>query len=140
MSEQPAQVRDPIVFDTDDNVLMKTRRLSRAVTHIFDDRLRPFGITAVQFSLLEAIDRLAPATRADIARNQRLDKSTLTRDLKSIFSEGWVEEVQEHADGRSKPIAVSESGKRLLADARPVWCAAEKEIKELLHRHGLVTV
>jgi DNA-binding MarR family transcriptional regulator len=135
--EQP-RPGDPVVSENADNVLMRTRRLSRVVTEIHDDKLQPFGVSAVQFSLLEVIDRLAPATRAAIARSQKLDKSTLTRDLRSIFSEGWVEEVQEQADGRSRPIALTKAGKQLLLDAGSAWRAAQNEVMALLRQHGFI--
>jgi DNA-binding MarR family transcriptional regulator len=138
--EDQVRLRDPVVSAraNDDNVLMRTRRLSRAVTEVYDDKLQPFGISAIQFSLLEVIDRLAPATRAAIARNQSLDKSTLTRDLRSILSEGWVEEVREQADGRSRPIAPTQAGKQLLLDAGSAWRAAHNEVKALLRQHGFI--
>jgi DNA-binding MarR family transcriptional regulator len=136
--EEQTRLRDPTVSERDDNVLTRTRRLSRAVTEIYDGKLQTFGISAIQFSLLEVIDRLAPATRSAIARNQNLDKSTLTRDLKSILSEGWVEEVREHADGRSRPIALTQAGKQLLLDAGLAWRAAQDEVKALLHQHGFI--
>ena len=139
-SEDLVRLRDPVVSarDDDDNVLMRTRRLSRAVTEIYDNKLQPFGISAIQFSLLEVIDRLAPATRAAIARDQNLDKSTLTRDMKSIFSEGWVEEVREQADGRSRPVALTQAGKQLLLDAGSAWGAAQDEVTAVLHQHGFI--
>lgn len=136
--EDAARSGDLIVADTNDNVLMRTRRLSRAVTEIHDVKLRPFGISAVQFSLLEIIGRTEPTTRAAIARKQQLDKSTLTRDLKSIFSEGWVEEVRERANGRSRPIALTKAGKQLLLDAAPTWLAAQNEVKLLLRKEGFI--
>ena len=128
---------DPNIVDANDNLLTRIRRSSRAVTQIYDDKLQPFGVSAVQFSLLEVIGRLAPATRADIARNQKLDKSTLTRDLKSILSDGWVEEVRQGANGRSRPIALTKTGKQLLLDAETAWRAAQDEVKALLRQHGL---
>ena len=136
MSSMPEQSATLMVAETDDNVLMRTRRLSRAVTEIYDLKLRPFGISAVQFSLLEMIGRMEPTTRAVLARKQELDKSTLTRDLKSIFLEGWVEEVREQANGRSRPIALTKSGKQLLVDAEPAWLAAQDEVKSLLRKQG----
>ena len=138
MPEDQTLLRDPIVSERDDNVLMRTRRLSRAITEIYDDKLQPFGVGAVRFSLLAVIERLAPATRAAIARNQNLDKSTLTRDLRSLFSEGLIEEVREQADGRSKPIALTNAGKQLLIDAGSAWGAAQNEVKALLHQHGFI--
>ena len=140
MPEQSARVRDLVVAETgdNDNILTRTRRLSRAVTEIYDVKLRPFGVSAVQFSLLEMIGRMEPTTRAAIARGQELDKSTLTRDLKSIFSEGWVEEVRERANGRSKPIALTKAGRQLLRDAESAWLAAHKEVRLLLRKQGFI--
>ena len=126
--------------ETGENTLMRTRLLSRTVTEIFDSKLRPFGISATQFALLEAIDRTEPATRASIARNQQLDKSTLTRNLKSIFSHGWVEEVRETADGRSRPIVLTKVGKQLLLDAASSWLGAQTKVRALLGQQGLLAV
>lgn len=136
--EESARLCDPIVAETNDNMLMRTRRLSRAVTEIYDVKLRPFGVSAVQFSLLEMIGRMEPTTRAAIARKQELDKSTLTRDLKSIFSEGWIEEVLEQANGRSRPIALTKAGRQLLRDAEPAGLAAQNEVKLLLRKQGFI--
>jgi DNA-binding MarR family transcriptional regulator len=135
--KEPAQVEAVIA---DDNVLTKARRLSRAITDIYDSELRPFGISAIQFALLELIGRTEPTTRAAIARSQQLDKSTLSRNLKAIFSEGWVEEVQEQADGRSRPIALTSAGKQLLLDAASAWRAAQSDVEILLGREGLTAV
>jgi DNA-binding MarR family transcriptional regulator len=137
MPDESATICD-LAAGIDDNVLMRTRRLSRAVTGIYDVKLRPFGIGAVQFSLLETIGRMEPTTRAALARKQELDKSTLTRDLKSILLEGWVEEVREQANGRSRPIALTKSGKQLLVDAEPAWLAAQNEVKLLLRKQGFI--
>lgn len=126
----------PVVFKDDDEILSKTRRLSRAVTEIYDAKLRPFGITAVQFSLLEIIGRMQPTTRADIARKQELDKSTLSRDLKSIFWDGWVEEVRQGANGRSRPIALTKAGRQLLLDAESARRTAQEEVTSLLRQQG----
>lgn len=91
--ELPDDLDLRIVCKRDETILTRARRLSRAVTEIYDNKLQPFGVSAVQFSLLETIGRMQPTTRAEIARKQELDRSTLTRDLKSILSDGWVEEV-----------------------------------------------
>jgi DNA-binding MarR family transcriptional regulator len=128
----------PIVCNRDETIFTRARRLSKAVTEIYDEKLQPFGVSAVQFSLLETIGRMQPATRAEIARKQELDKSTLTRDLKSTLSDGWVEEVREGANGRSRPIALTIAGKQLLLDAESAWQSAQEEVMALLHRHGFV--
>ena len=135
--ELPAVVRSSVP-DASDSVFIRMRRLSREVTDIHDAELRAFGISGVQFSLLETIGRMQPTTRADIARKQDLDKSTLTRDLKLIFLKGWVEEVPEGANGRSRPIALTKSGEKLLIDAEPAWFAAQDQVRLLLSKQGFI--
>lgn len=136
---QPSEERDLVrTTATDDDVFMRTRRLSRAATEIYDDKLQSFGVSAIQFALLEAIGRWAPITRADVSRKLELDKSTLTRDLKSVFLSGWIEEIREGANGRSRPIALTLAGKQLLLDAASAWLAAQTEATALLRQHGFV--
>lgn len=132
----------------------KRKRISAALTAAFDPnvskdnsaelstvgdaKLQPFGVSAVQFSLLEVIDQLAPTTRAAVARTQKLDKSTLTRDLRSVLSKGWVEEVRQGANGRSRPIALTMAGKQLLLDADSAWRAAQDEVTALLRQYDFI--
>ena len=122
-----------------DSVLMGARLLSRSITVIYDDKLRPFGATAAQFILLSLISR-GPITRADIARLQHLERSTLTRNLRTVFAKGWVEEVSDNANGRSRPIALTAAGKELLLKAEPEWLAAELEATALLGTDGMITI
>jgi DNA-binding MarR family transcriptional regulator len=119
---------------------MRARLLSRAVTGIYDDKLQSFGISSAQFALLAVIGQIEPATRAEIARHQHLDKSTLTRNLRAALSEGWVKEVSDKADGRSRPMALTTAGRELLIKAEPGWQAAQAEAKALLGSDGMTAM
>ncbi len=134
--EKSSLLINDLIAGIDDNVLVRARLLSKAITAIHDDKLRPFGVSSAQFILLAAIRQTEPATRAEIARHQHLDKSTLTRNLRTILSEGWVEEVRENADGRSRPIALTAAGKELLIKAQPAWLVAQAEANALLGKDG----
>jgi DNA-binding MarR family transcriptional regulator len=108
-------------------VLMRTRLISRVIIGIYDEKLRPFGIGSTQFASLVVIYQIQPATRAEIGRLLHQDRSTLTRSLRAILAEGWVEEIQYQADarsrpdGRSRPIVLTMAGKDLLLRAEPAW-------------------
>ena len=129
---------DNLIAGIGDDVLVRARLLSRAVTGIYDDELRPFGIGAAQFTLLAVIGRTGSTTRAEIARHQHLGKSTLTRNLKAILSEGWVKEVS--ADDRTRPLALTAAGKEVLIRAQPAWLAAQARAKALLGNDGMTAV
>ena len=116
---------------TGDSVLACARRLSKVVTAIYDDNLRSFGISATQFAFLMTIGRVS-VTRAEIARLHHLSKSTLTRDLKTVPSAGWIQEVREDANGRSRPLALTTAGKELVLNAQQAWLMAQTQAVALL--------
>ena len=121
-------------------VLLRTRLISRVITSIYDEKLRPFGIGSVQFVLLVVICQIEPATRAEISRLQHQDRSTLTRNLKVILSEGWAEEIRDGTDGRSRPIVLTTAGRDLLRKAAPAWQAAQAQAEALLGKDGVIVV
>jgi len=123
-----------------DSVFVMARFLSRSVTEIFDEALRPFGISAAQFVLLSMIGETGSITRAEMARLRHLERSTLTRNLRLILSDGLVEEVSDNADGRSRPIALTAAGKELLLNAQPAWLRATAQAKARLGREGTMAL
>jgi DNA-binding MarR family transcriptional regulator len=119
---------------------MRSRLIARIITSIYDEKLRALGITSAQFALLVAIHQIEPATRADIGRFQHQDRSTLTRNLRVVLSEGWVEERRYGADGRSRPIGLTTAGKGLLRKAEQAWSAAQVQATDLLGKDGVIAV
>jgi DNA-binding MarR family transcriptional regulator len=115
-----------------DCLLMRTRLVSRVVTSIYDEALRPFGIVSPQFALLLVIAKIGPASRAEIGRFHRQDRSTLTRNVKPMLSAGWIEEVQDGERGRARRIAVTNAGRRLLQEAAPAWRSAQRRTRAKL--------
>lgn len=125
---------------TRDCLLTRTRRISRVLTSIYDHALRPFGVNSPQFTLLVVISRLGPVSRAEIGRQNHQDRSTLTRNLQLIIAEGWVEEVQHTATGRSRPLALTAKGRNLLQSAAPAWRTAQAQASAILGKAGVGAV
>jgi DNA-binding MarR family transcriptional regulator len=120
-------------------LLTRTRRISRLLTNLYDQTLRPHGVNAPQFSLLVLIAKLGGASRAEIGRANYQDRSTLARNLALLLAEGWIEErVPER--GRSRPIVISPAGRELLVAATPAWRSAQVEARRLLGRQGVDAV
>ena len=138
-SEKSALTNGPIT-SIGDSVLIQARLLSRSITGIYDDKLQQFEISAAQFVLLSLINQIEPVTRAEIARLQHLERSTLTRNLKTMLAVGWIEEVRDGANGRSRPLALTAAGKELLFNAQPAWLAAQAQTKVLLGDDGMMAV
>jgi DNA-binding MarR family transcriptional regulator len=121
-------------------LLTRTRRISRVITSIYDEALRPFGVHSPQFSLLVLIAKLGGASRAEIGRANFQERSTLTRNLALLLSEGWVEERTSEGRGRSRPIVISPAGRDLLATALPAWRSAQAKAKQLLGEQGAASL
>jgi DNA-binding MarR family transcriptional regulator len=138
---QSSVMGDEVINEITRNCLLtRTRRISRVITGIYDQELRPFGINSPQFSLLVVIFRLGPASRAEIGRANHQDRSTLTRNLQLMLSAGWVKEIPHEAGGRSRSIVPTKAGKDLLHDAAPAWRAAQKQAKVLLGEDGVTAI
>lgn len=124
----------------DSCVLMRTRLISRVITNIYDEALRPFGLNAAQFALLVVISKLGPANATEIGRFHHQDKSTLTRNLKIMLAEGWIEEDPALASGRSRPIVLRKAGRDLLQSVAPAWRAAQGQADTLLGAAGVESI
>ena len=125
---------------TRDCALTRTRRISRIITNIYDQALRPHGVNAPQFSLLVLIAKLERASCAEIGRANYQERSTLTRNLALLLTEGWVEEMPSERGGRSRPVLISQAGRKLLVSAAPAWRSAQVKAKQLLGEEGVAAL
>jgi DNA-binding MarR family transcriptional regulator len=117
-------------------LLTRTRQISRVLTAIYDEELRPFGIVSPQFTLLVLIMELGPISRSDLGRKNHHDRSTLTRNLQPLIAQGWVSEGSPGDDGRSRPLSLTEQGKTLLRSAASAWSSAQTKARTLLGEVG----
>lgn len=118
----------------------RIRMLNRVVTGVFDDQLRPFGIKANQLNLLVVIAKLGPIRRADIGRYIHVDPSTLTRNLKVMAANGWIEDVIVNEDERGLPVRATQQGLSLLEALEPAWSRAQAAARKLLGEDGVAVM
>ena|SRR5688572_2234863 len=133
-------LQDDIKDVARDCLLMRTRLISRVITNIYDQELQPLGLNSPQFSLLVIMSRLGNANRSEIGRFNHQERSTLTRNIQVIISEGWAKEIQSEISGRSRPLALTDAGKLLLKKALPAWKKAQKKAEKLLGANGVETI
>lgn len=117
-------------------LLTRTRQISRVLTNVYDEELRPLGIHSPQFSLLVLISEFGPLSRAELGRRNYQDRSTLTRNLQPLIERGWVSEDLPGDDGRSRPVSLTEQGAALLHNAAPAWSAAQVKARALMSEAG----
>lgn len=101
--------------------------VTRAVTQLYDDVLRPSGLRVTQFSILAAIARLGEANLRQLEDALAIDQTTLTRSLHLLERGGVIERVP-HPDGRIKAMRLTAQGRRALEAARPLWAKAQDAV------------
>jgi DNA-binding MarR family transcriptional regulator len=109
----------------------RTRKLARAVTRLYNDRLRPLGLNLTEMNLLAAIAAQGTVQPARLGRAMALEKSTLSRNSSRLVERGWVE-VRDHPDGRGVLLAVTARGNEMLLRAVPAWKQAQQQAQSLV--------
>ena len=123
------------------NCLMgRTRYLSRVLTGIYDEEVRPFGVQATQVTLLATIAVYGPVRRSDLGRWLHFDSSTLTRNLRVMLDNAWVEEVPDGKDRRGLPLQVTTAGADLLRALGPAWQKAQERALRMVGGEGRTAV
>jgi DNA-binding MarR family transcriptional regulator len=111
---------------------LHVQRAARALARRFDEALKPVGLTNGQFSLLMSLNRAEPATMARIAAALAMDRTTLTANLKPLERRRLVRVAVDPQDRRSRLLALTPKGKKLLKSALPAWKRAHAELDRLL--------
>jgi DNA-binding MarR family transcriptional regulator len=110
---------------------LQLRQLMRRVAQHYDQEVGKTGLKGTQYSLLSYVAKLGPSRPGELARAMKIDPSTLTRNLKPLIANGWVV-LEPGADGRSRTISVTQSGRSKRAEAQRHWKVAQDGINQAL--------
>jgi DNA-binding MarR family transcriptional regulator len=102
----------------------RVRQLSRIITRLYDDAMRPLGITASQYTLLAQLASRDGITAVEIGHELDIEKSTLSRNLKRLLALGMII-MDPPAGRRGRGLHLTAKGQVVLKDAFPVWQAAQ---------------
>jgi DNA-binding MarR family transcriptional regulator len=107
------------------------RRADRAVTRYYDAMLRPRGLNATQFTLLQALSVASEISQKQLAGLLEIDSTTLTRTLAPLRLKGWLR-AEAGADRRELRLSLTATGKREYKRALPYWRSAQKGLEQAL--------
>jgi DNA-binding MarR family transcriptional regulator len=107
------------------------RQATRTLTNMYDAHLTSAGIRSTQFTILQALGSRDAARIRDLEDILAIDQTTLTRSLALLARRGLVTVVG-HPSGREKNWGLTAKGKTTLTDAKPLWEAAQGEVRKLL--------
>jgi DNA-binding MarR family transcriptional regulator len=117
--------QDPLAMQC---ACLQVRKAARAVTALYDRALAgETGLRITQFTLLMAIDELRDATVGRLADLLVMDRTTLTRDLKPLVTEGLLK-VSAGDDRRTRVVRLTRAGARRLEQAIPLWQRVQAQV------------
>lgn len=112
-------------------IALRVRRMSRIITRLYDDALRPFGITASQYTLLTILAQQDGVTAVEIGADLDIEKSTLSRNLKRLVALGLIE-MDAPAGRRGRGLHLTNKGEDIIKLAFPVWSGTQERVKSIV--------
>jgi DNA-binding MarR family transcriptional regulator len=113
---------------------VRVRRASRALTRLYDERLRPSGLQASQLTMLAAVATCGDdgANISALADGLVMDRTTLSRNLAPLERGNLVRVARDPADARVRLVFLTRQGERAIEAAFPLWERAQKHVREQL--------
>ena len=108
-------------------VSFNIRKAARAVTQLYDERMRPFGLRSTQLPILGKTLILEPVTVTRLAKVTVTDRTTLTRNLRLLEKQGLIQ-VDMGSDRREREVRLTDRGREVLARVYPIWREVQAEV------------
>ncbi len=108
------------------------RRASRLLTRRYEEALRPAGVSPSQFELMMTLRHAGRTDQPRLARLLATDQTTLSRNLRVLERERWVEGVRDGGDARRRVYGLTPLGGSVLAEAQRCWSGAHADMERRL--------
>ena len=107
----------------------KLRKLTRAMSRLYDQHMATVGLKTTQYSVLATASR-DPLPVVELADRLGMERTTLTRNLKPLTDAGWLV-LLPGADSRQRIVTMTDAGHAKLQEAIPAWRAAQDAFEQL---------
>ena len=106
------------------------RKLHQQSTSVFQDRMKAsgFDLTSVQFAALNTLDTNEGLDQATVAQRIAYDRATIGAVIKRLEQKGFVMRRRDQADRRAFKLELTEQGKALLEELRPIVLSLQADI------------
>jgi len=118
---------------------LKLRQLDRRVTRHYDRYIAEAGLKNTQYALLSYVVKLGPIRPGDLARGMQMEASTLTRNLQSLVTQGWVT-VGAGEDARSRLVEATDAGRAKRAEGQRAWKQAQLALNARLQAKRVIAL
>ena len=92
-------------------------RLERAVRAGIAERVRPYGLTTLQYTTLSVLNRHgSPLSNAQLARRAYMTPQAMSEVIDALAAKGLIRRSRHPNHGRLLPAALTPKGRRVLAE------------------------
>jgi DNA-binding MarR family transcriptional regulator len=119
-----------------DCIAKRLRQVNRMVTRLYDEALRPLGLTVNQLNILATIVSQRQLQPGQLGRVLGMEKSTVSRTIERMAKKGWIEIGPGH-NGRTQLLKATQTGRQLLLKASPIWDTLQTSILGSMESGGL---
>ena len=113
-------------------IAARIRQLSRIITRVYDEAMRPLGITASQFTLLTQLAQQDGITAVEIGLTLDIEASTLSRSLKRLFALGLIS-MEDPLDGRrARALHLTLKGRTVITEGHRLWQSAQQKAARMI--------
>jgi DNA-binding MarR family transcriptional regulator len=121
-------------------------RLERAVRSAINERVRPYGLTTLQYTTLSVLGRRGALSNAQLARRSYMTPQSMSEVIEALESKGLIERKQHPNHRRVLPAQLTATGRKVLEACEEAVAAMEEEMlrdlgpeeRETFY-HGLVS-
>jgi DNA-binding MarR family transcriptional regulator len=104
------------------------RRAARVLTQHYEKALRPLGLRATQFTLLQALSLAGEVSQGTLGEILAIDSTTLTRTLSIMERQGWIAS-RSGEDRRERLLSLTNPGRAEYKRALPRWEKVQQELR-----------
>ncbi|MGC2183509.1 MAG: MarR family winged helix-turn-helix transcriptional regulator [Terriglobales bacterium] len=101
------------------------------MTQLYENALRPLGLRATQFTILQALSLAGEVTQSQLGEILAIDSTTLTRTLQIMDREGWIAE-RRGEDRRERRLRLAKAGQTQFQRALPAWEKVQSRLRRRL--------
>ena len=110
------------------------RKAGRILTRRYNRYLKPSGLRVPQYIMLANISGYQGISVTELAHLLSKDQTTVTRNLHGLEKSGYIHLRSESSDQRIKKVLLTSQGAAKVAEARPLWQIAQREVEQILDR------
>ena len=121
-------------------------RLERAVRQTINERVKPYGLTTLQYTTLSVLGRRGELSNAQLARRAYMTPQSMSEVIDALEKKGLIERNPHPNHRRVYPAALTDEGRRVLGACNAAVDELEREMlagltphQERSLRNGLVS-